>query len=253
MADEFEIDLDEDKTESGASGASSEVDLNVLATFKQSLLAKPMDLLPVLLCALLWLVTAWIPFVNIGTTIALFTLPVWLADGRKISPVELFLCEHRAKLENFLLLSGLFAAAALAAWGLFSGMGLAPGCSMALCGGSLFWTQFRLLLAAVAALAPLAMVGTAWSLAFFLLLERGLEPFAAIRASAEATRGNRLRILAIIGIPELLGGMLCLAFSYVPYLRWILVPVTFLATKTIVIKLAGTVYGALRTRTGATA
>ena len=47
--------------------------------------------------------------------------------------------------------------------------------------------------------------------------------------------------------------MLCLAFSYVPYLRWILVPVTFLATKTIVIKLAGTVYGALRTRTGATA
>ena len=36
-------------------------------------------------------------------------------------------------------------------------------------------------------------------------------------------------------------------------LGWILVPVTFLATKTIVIKLAGTVYGALRTRTGATA
>jgi len=248
MDDEFKIDMDE--TKSGDEKPEAPVGaFGIADTFKRSLLVNPMTFVPVVLAVLLWMVTAWIPFINIGTTIALFTLPVWLADGRKISPIEIFLAEHRAKLESFLLLSAVFTAVSLAAWGLFSGMGVAPRFCGTMSRCSAFWFQMRLLLAMAAALTPLAMVGTAWSMAYFLLLEKGLGPLEAIQASAELTRGSRLKILVVFGLPVALGIVLCMIFSFVPYVRWILMLATLLAMVSVLAKLAGTVYGALRAGT----
>lgn len=45
------------------------------------------NLVPIVLSVLLWLVTVWIPYVNVGTTIALATLPVKLSKGEMISPM----------------------------------------------------------------------------------------------------------------------------------------------------------------------
>lgn len=42
------------------------------------------NLVPIVLSVLLWLVTVWIPYVNVGTTIALATLPVKLSKGEMI-------------------------------------------------------------------------------------------------------------------------------------------------------------------------
>ena len=248
MDDEFKIDMDE--TKSGDEKPEAPVGaFGIADTFKRSLLVDPMTFVPVVLAVLLWMVTAWIPFINIGTTIALFTLPVWLADGRKISPIEIFLAEHRAKLESFLLLSAVFTAVSLAAWGLFSGMGVAPRFAGTLTRSSMVWFLLRILVAVAAALTPLAMVGTSWSMAYFLLLEKGLGPLEAIQASAELTRGSRLKILVVFGLPVALGIVLCMIFSFVPYVRWILMLATLLAMVSVLAKLAGTVYGALRAGT----
>lgn len=46
------------------------------------------NLVPIVLSVLLWLVTVWIPYVNVGTTIALATLPVKLSKGEMISPMS---------------------------------------------------------------------------------------------------------------------------------------------------------------------
>lgn len=248
MDEEFKIDLDETKpgndqpeTPAGAFG--------IVDTFKRSLLGDPMALVPVALAVLLWMLTAWMPYINIGTTIALFTLPVWLADGRKISPVEIFFAEHRKKLEGFLLLAGIFTAVSIAAWGLFSGMGVAPRFVGTISRSSMHWFQLRLVIAMLAALTPMVIVGTSWSMAYFLLLDKNLGPLEAIQASAELTRGNRLKILAVFGLPIVAGIVLCMIFRYVPYVRWVLMPATMLAMVSVLVKLAGTVYGALRTGT----
>ncbi|MGI5868839.1 MAG: hypothetical protein ACOX9C_05275 [Kiritimatiellia bacterium] len=244
----IKIDLDEMELDSETAAEAAAWVFGIVDIFKRSLLVNPMTYVPIILSVLLWMVTAWIPFVNIGTTIALFTLPVWLANKRKISPVEMFFSEHWAKLENFLLLSAVFAAVAIAAWSLFSGIGCFPRCCTAMSCGSVFWLRFRLLIAVAAALVPLAMVGTSWSMAYFLLIDKDLKPLDALQASADLTRGSRLKILAIFGLPAALGTLLCMIFGFIPCLRWLLVPLTFLATATVLVKLAGTAYETLQAK-----
>lgn len=34
----------------------------------------------------LWILTIWIPYINVGTTIAIYTIPVALSKGKVISP-----------------------------------------------------------------------------------------------------------------------------------------------------------------------
>ena len=41
-------------------------------------------------CVVLWLLTVWIPYINVGTTIAIITLPAALSKGAVISPLEIF-------------------------------------------------------------------------------------------------------------------------------------------------------------------
>lgn len=60
---------------------------------------------------LLWLVTVWIPYVNVGTTIALATLPVKLSKGEMISPMFIFDSEYRHCMgEYFILQAVIFSA-----------------------------------------------------------------------------------------------------------------------------------------------
>lgn len=55
----------------------------------------------------LWLITIWIPYVNVGTTVAIMTLPLGLATNRDMSPVEIFESKYRRQFGEFFLLLGL--------------------------------------------------------------------------------------------------------------------------------------------------
>lgn len=69
------------------------------------------NLVPIVLSVLLWLVTVWIPYVNVGTTIALATLPVKLSKGEMISPMFIFDSEYRHCMgEYFILQAVIFSA-----------------------------------------------------------------------------------------------------------------------------------------------
>ena len=43
----------------------------------------------------LWLITIWIPYLNIGTTIAITLLPTQLAKGEIINPLGIFDAKYR--------------------------------------------------------------------------------------------------------------------------------------------------------------
>lgn len=62
------------------------------------------NLVPIVLSVLLWLVTVWIPYVNVGTTIALATLPVKLSKGEMISPMFIFDSEYRHCMGEYFIL-----------------------------------------------------------------------------------------------------------------------------------------------------
>lgn len=60
---------------------------------------------------MLWLVTVWIPYVNVGTTIALATLPVKLSKGEMISPMFIFDSEYRHCMGEYFILQALITSA----------------------------------------------------------------------------------------------------------------------------------------------
>ncbi len=69
------------------------------------------NLVPIVLSVLLWLVTVWVPYVNVGTTIALATLPVKLSKGEMISPMFIFESKYRHCMGEYFILQALIISA----------------------------------------------------------------------------------------------------------------------------------------------
>ena len=65
------------------------------------------NLFPIIGCIVLWILTIWIPYINVGTTIAMVTLPAVLSRGEMISPLEIFDGSYRKYMGEFFLVNGL--------------------------------------------------------------------------------------------------------------------------------------------------
>ncbi len=114
----------------------------------------------VLGASLLWVITVWIPYLNIGTTIAFFTvLPVKLAKGEPFSPTEIFDEKYRENMTNFFLILGLINAA----------------------------IGFALLLF----IFPGIVVTFAWLLAPILVMNFGEKPIESLSKSYQLTYGSK--------------------------------------------------------------
>jgi uncharacterized membrane protein len=108
---------------------------------------------------ILWILTIWIPYLNVGTTIAMLNMVVKLGRGEKFTPMEIFDKEYRTNMGEFFLLYGL----------MFMGVLV----------GLLF------------AVIPGIILSYAWSQAFLLMEDRGMTPLEAIRASNKMTYGDK--------------------------------------------------------------
>lgn len=227
--------------------------LDVLGIYKSCFISGVKDLIPVAVASALWLVTVWIPYINIGTTIAMFTLPIWIAKGRKLSPIDLFLSEHRSKMFGFFRLYGLVLAACLiflvimgSAFGqMYTMNAFRSRPEIAKYYDAGFWTWVKALLVFACAAVPFLMMTTAWSMAPFLLIDKGLEPSEALKESFRITEGVRLRVFAIYAAPLLLGALILHVFGGISYIGWIFSAVTVVATSTVVVGLTAKVYQAL--------
>ena len=58
----------------------------------------------VILSYLLWLITFWIPYLNIGTTIGLKKMILKMSNDDFFSPIDIFNSEHRKNIDTFLIL-----------------------------------------------------------------------------------------------------------------------------------------------------
>ncbi len=111
---------------------------------------------------ILWLLTIWIPYINVGTTIAMVGLVVAISKGGVISPTEIFNAKYRKNMGEFFLLI------------VFLLMGMY--------GGMIFL------------IIPGIVISIAWGQAIYLLIDKDLNPTEALTVSNKITYGKKWTI-----------------------------------------------------------
>jgi len=139
--------------------------LNVMATIKDGIVIGMLNFLSLLLTTILYFLTIWIPYLNVGTTIAFSALPAELAKGKVINPLFIFDGKYRKNMGEFFILMALMCGAIYAGF-LF---GIIPG----------------------------IVIAIAWDLAVVLFVDKDLSALDALRESNRLTYGNKARIFGI--------------------------------------------------------
>jgi uncharacterized membrane protein len=169
---------------------------------------------PILVNTLLWLVTIWIPYINIGTTIGMSAgIIVKAARGEAISMTEIFKPQYRKYMGEFFLASGLM--------GLGVGMGfllfVIPGC----------------------------VISLAWSMTLPLVVDKGKNPTEAISLSNKLTYGNKGTIFLANLIISLIVIVAAVVFVLIPVIGPVLIFIVMMLSAFIFIGMAAYVYATL--------
>ena len=133
-----------------------------MATIKDGVALALINYLSLVLTTVLYIVTMWIPYINVGTTIAICSLPAEMAKGNVINPLFIFDGKYRRNMGEFFILYALMTGA------IFAGM-----CFM---------------------LIPGIVISIAWSYAVVLFVDKNMSALDSLRESNRITYGNKWRI-----------------------------------------------------------
>lgn len=111
---------------------------------------------------ILWIITLWIPYLNLGTTVGLYALVVKISRGEKFSPITIFDRTYRRIFPEFFVLLAVTFVAELAGIILF----FIPGYILSL----------------------------VWCISFFLLIDKGMSVEDSLKNSNKATYGYKWNI-----------------------------------------------------------
>ena len=157
--------------------------LDFAETLKDSIEIGVKNAPSIVVAVILWLVTIWIPYINIGTTIAIKLLPVELAKGNVINPLSIFDSKYRRYMGEFLI-----------TWGLM----LIP-----------------IYIATLFLVVPGIVLSLSWTLSFYFLLDKGKNPIEAIKASNDATYGSKWTMFFVILVFRIIMGIVYGIFLFV--------------------------------------
>jgi len=147
--------------------------LAVVATIKEGIAIGSKSIGPILVNVLLWAITIWIPYLNVGTTIGLSAGIVTKAcRGEPISMTEIFNPRYRRYMGEFFLTSGLI--------GIGTGVGF-----------------FFFII-------PGIVICLAWSMAILLVVDKGKNPTEALTLSNNCTYGYKWKMFGIYFLAGLL-------------------------------------------------
>ena len=114
---------------------------------------------------ILWILTIWIPYINVGTTIAICSIPVALSKGKVLPPTFIFGSQYRKQMGDFFILEGLSTLAIYAAM--------------------------------IFLIIPAFVLSYSWSQALYLLLDKELNPTEALTKSNNLTYGHKWTLFGI--------------------------------------------------------
>ncbi|MFO7863386.1 MAG: hypothetical protein R6U85_05255 [Salinivirgaceae bacterium] len=108
---------------------------------------------------ILWVLTIWIPYINVGTTIAIVTIPASLSRGNVISPLEIFNKKYLKYMGDFFLVVSL--------------------------------RNIGVFVAFLFMIIPGIVLSLAWSLAVLLVVDKGMNANKALNVSNKLTYGYK--------------------------------------------------------------
>lgn len=155
--------------------------LDFAETFKDAITIGVKNAPSVIAAVALFLVTIWIPYINIGTFIAITLLPTQLAKGEVINPLGIFDSKYRRYMGEFLITMGLMV--------------------------------IPIYIAFIFMIIPGIVLSLAWSLAYYFLIEKGKNPIEALKASNDATYGSKWTMFAVALVFGIAAAIVMLIFS----------------------------------------
>lgn len=132
----------------------------------------------------LYLITVWIPYLNVGTTIGLYHAIIDISKGKIVNPLSIFDKKHFEQMGDFFLLSGL----------VNMGKGIA--------------FLFMII--------PGIVIGIAWRYSIYILLEFKKNTTEAIHLSEKVTYGEKATIFGIQVLFWIAVGIVSGIFALIP-------------------------------------
>jgi len=159
--------------------------LEIIATIKEGITIGISNIVSIFVNVLLWVLTIWIPYLNVGTTIGLWVGIVSKASkDEKIPMTEIFNPRYRKYMGEYFITAGLMS------------IGIGAGI--------------------VFLIVPAIIMGIAWGLALLLVIDRGKNPTEAITMSNDYTYGNKGRMFCIYFLVFLLVAIVAFLLFKVP-------------------------------------
>jgi len=156
--------------------------IDVIGTIKDGVGIGIQNIGPIIVNFLLWIITIWIPYLNVGTTIGMMVGIVSKASkGEMIPFTEIFDPKYRKYMGEYFLVNSLVMMGIVAALPFF----FIPG----------------------------IVIGISWMFATIITVDKGKNPSEAITLSNNATYGNKWRIFFVSFLLGLVAGLLGWIFS----------------------------------------
>lgn len=184
--------------------------LNFTQTFADAFKLGMANAVNLLLTVILYVLTVWIPYLNVGTTIGFFKIVAALSKGEAIDPLSIFSKQNYKGLGDFFLLMGLETA----------GLGAA---------GVFFFI-------------PAIVLGIAWKYSMLFFVDKGLSPLKSLSTSYDTTCGEKWRIFFIYAAAGLAVCLVAGIFASIPKVGGVLAFLVLIAAIAFMIGLEAVMY-----------
>ena len=184
--------------------------LDIIKTIKDGVQYGLKNFFPLLLMVILYFVTFWIPYLNVGTTIGLYKAIIGIGRGETIDPVSIFSKENFKNIGNFFLLEGFIVVGTVAA------------------AAFMFF--------------PALDIAIAWSFAIYFLIDKHVSPLKALLLSYDSTFGNKWRIFFTGLLCGIIIGVVCALLGLIPKVGPVLAAIAVILSVVILVAIEGVMY-----------
>ncbi len=184
--------------------------INLVGVLQEGALLGVKNAASLVAAVILWVLTIWIPYINVGTTIALNSIPIAMSKGEVISPLFIFDAKYRKYMGEYFQLQGLQSISLIPAY-LFM---IVPG----------------------------IIIAIGWSLSLYIMLDKGVSPSEAMTRSTQCTYGYKWTIFGVIALLTIAFYILAAILGLIPYLGGILVLVLLIALISIMLACMAVIY-----------
>ena len=184
--------------------------LDIMQTIKDGVQYGLKNFFPLLLMVILYVVTVWIPYLNVGTTIGLYKAIIQIGRGETIDPTSIFSGENFKNLSGFFLLLGL----------LYIGIVVA------------FFFMFI----------PGMVMSIAWGFAVYFFIDKKVSPLKSLQLSYDTTFGNKWRIFFTELLCGILISIICCIFVAIPKVGAVLAGIATVLCSAIMVAVEGVMY-----------